>query len=255
MIRTIIIDDEPSAVNVLATLLKKKCKWDVEVVATSVSPFEGRSLIEQHKPNLVFLDIEMPGMTGVDLVRSFNDPGFRVVFVTAYDEYAVEAFRLSAVDYLLKPVGPESVVKTIKKIKDDIRKNQTNISEPLLQLEKFLSRHSADDDNKIGIAMSDKIVFVYIADIIYCEASSAYTFVHLKDGGKMLASKPLGDFETILMSHRFFRIHHSYLINLNKIKEFQRHDGGYVIMENNKQLEVSRRKRSEFLDAIDGFVV
>jgi two-component system LytT family response regulator len=255
MIRTIIIDDEPAAVNVLATLLKKKCNGDVEVVATSVSPFEGRSLIEQHKPDLVFLDIEMPGMTGVDLVRSFNDPGFRVVFVTAYDNYAVQAFQLSAVNYLLKPVGPESVMATIEKIKDDARKNQNNISEPLQQLEKLLSRHSADNENKIGIAMSDKIMFIHIADIIYCEASSAYTYVHLKDGQKMVASKPLGDFEILLMSHRFFRIHHSYLINLNRIKEFQRHDGGYVIMDDNKQLEVSRRKRSEFLDAIDDFVV
>ena len=255
MIRTIIIDDELSAVNVLATLLKKKCKADVEVVATSTSPFEGRSLIEQYKPDLVFLDIEMPGMTGVDLVRSFNDPDFRVVFVTAYDEYAVEAFRLSAVDYLLKPVGPESVVATIEKIKEDIRKNQTNISEPLQQLEKLLSLHSPDNENKIGIAMADKIVFISIADIIYCEANSSYTYVYLKDGGKMVASKPLGDFEVLLMNHRFFRIHHSYLINLNRIKEFQRHDGGYVIMENNMQLEVSRRKHNEFLDAIDRFVV
>jgi len=255
MIRTMIIDDEPSAVNVLATLLKKKCKADVEVVATSTSPFEGRSLIEQYKPDLVFLDIEMPGMTGVDLIRSFADPGFRVVFVTAYDDYAVEAFRLSAVDYLLKPVGPESVVLTIEKIKVDIRKNQTNISEPLHQLEKLLSLHATDNENKIGIAMADKIVFISIADIIYCEASSAYTHVNLKDGAKMIASKPLGDFEAILKSHRFFRIHHSYLINLNRIKEFQRHDGGYVIMEDNKHLEVSRRKRSEFLEAIDDFVV
>ena len=255
MIRTIIIDDEPAAVNVLATLLKKKCKADVDVVATTVSPFEGISLIEQHKPDLVFLDIEMPGMTGVDLVRSFNNPGFRVVFVTAYDDFAVEAFRLSAVNYLLKPVGPESVVTTIEKIKEDVRKNQTNISEPLQQLEKLLSSHSNDNENKIGIAMADKIMFIHIADIIYCEASSGYTYVHLSDGRKMLASKPLGNFEVLLLSHKFFRIHHSYLINLNRIKEFQRHDGGFVIMDDNKQLEVSRRKHSEFLDAIDDFVV
>jgi len=255
MIRTVIIDDEPAAVNVLATLLRKKCKDDVEVIATSTSPTEGRSLIEQHKPDLVFLDIEMPGMTGVDLIRSFNDPGFRVVFVTAYDDYAVQAFQLSAVNYLLKPVGPESVITTIEKIKDDVRKNQTNISEPLQQLEKLLSRHSGDDEKKIGIAMADKIIFIHVSDIIYCEASSAYTHVHLKNGGKMLASKPLGDFEILLLNHKFFRIHHSYLINLNRIKEFQRNDGGYVIMDDDKHLEVSRRKRTEFLQAIDDFVV
>jgi len=254
MIRTIIIDDEPSAVNLLATLLKKKCREDVEVVATSSSPLDGRSLIEEIKPDLVFLDIEMPGMTGVDLVRSFQQPGFRVVFVTAHDDYAVEAFQLSAVDYLLKPVGPESVVKTIEKIKDDIRKNQ-NMAAPLEKLEKILSQHSKDNENKIGIAMADKIVFINIGDIIYCEASGAYTNVFLKDDKKLVASKPLGDFELLLLKHKFFRTHHSYLINLNRIKEFQRHDGGYVTMENNKQLEVSRRKRQEFLSAIEGFVV
>jgi len=255
MIRTIIIDDEPSALNVLQTLLKKKCRDDVDIVATSTSPIEGKALIEKHKPDLVFLDIEMPGMTGVDLVRTFQKPEFRIVFVTAYDDYAVQAFELSAVNYLLKPVGPESVVSTIEKIKDDIRKNQNNIAEPILQLEKLLNRHSRDDENKIGIAMADKIVFINIAEIIYCEANSAYTHVYLKDGRKLIASKPLGDFETLLSTHRFFRIHHSYLINLNRIKEFQRHDGGYVTMENNKQLEVSRRKRGEFLDAIDDFVI
>jgi two-component system LytT family response regulator len=207
MIRTIIIDDEPSAINVLATLLKKKCREDVEVVATSSSPHVGRSMIEEIKPDLVFLDIEMPGMTGVDLVRSFNKPDFRVVFVTAHDDYAVEAFQLSAVNYLLKPVGPESVVRTIEKIKDDIRKNQ-NMAEPLEKLEKILSLHAKETENKIGIAMADKIVFINVADIIYCEASSAYTNVFLKDDKKLVASKPLGDFELLLMRHKFFRIHH-----------------------------------------------
>ena len=254
MIRTIIIDDEPSAINVLSTLLKKKCREDVEVVATSTSPLTARALIEELKPDLVFLDIEMPGMTGIDLVRSFSNPLFRVVFVTAHDDYAVEAFQLSAVNYLLKPVGPESVVKTIEKIKDEIRKNQS-MTEPLHRLEAILNQHAKENENKIGIAMSDKILFVNIAEIIYCEASSSYTNVYLKGDKKLVASKPLGDFEILLLNHRFFRIHHSYLINLNRIKEFQRHDGGYVVMENNEQLEVSRRKRQDFLNAINGFVV
>ncbi len=254
MIRTIIIDDEPSAINVLSTLLKKKCREDVEVVATSTSPLTARALIEEIAPDLVFLDIEMPGLTGVDLIRSFSQPGFRVVFVTAHDDYAVEAFQLSAVNYLLKPIGPESVVKTIEKIKEDIRKNQS-MTEPLEKLEKILSRHAREDENKIGIAMADKIVFIHVSDIIYCEASSAYTNIYLKDNTKMVASKPLGDFEMLLGRHRFFRIHHSYLINLNRVREFQRYHGGYVTMENNKRLEVSRRKRQEFLGAIEGFVV
>lgn len=255
MIRTIIVDDEPSAVNVLVLLLKKKCKDDVAVIATSTSPIEGIRLIEQHQPDLVFLDIEMPGMTGVDLLRSFSNPTFRVIFVTAFDAYAVEAFKLSAVDYLLKPVEGDDIVRSVQKIKNDIVRNQNLISTQLQQLEKLLMHNTLPTETKIGIGMADKIVFVNITDILYCEASGSYTNVFLQGGTKMVASKSLGDFESQLVNNKFFRIHHSHLINLNRVKEFQRHDGGYVIMENNKQLEVSQRKRKDFLDAIDDIVV
>jgi two-component system LytT family response regulator len=250
MIRTIIIDDEPSAVNVLVMLLKKKCKEDVEVVATSCSPVEGKRLIEQHNPDLVFLDIEMPGMTGVDLLRSFSDPTFRVIFVTAFDAYAIEAFRLSVIDYLLKPLEGEDVVRAVQKIKKDMSKNENPINAQLSQLEKLLLQSNISSESRIGIGMSDKIVFINISDILYCEATGSYTNVYLYDGKKMVASRLLGEFESQLSNYKFYRIHHSYLINLNRIKEFQRHDGGTVIMENNKQLEVSQRKRKDFLDAI-----
>ena len=250
MIRTIIIDDEPSAVNVLAMLLKKKCNEDVDVIATSNYPLEGKALIEQHEPDLVFLDIEMPGMTGVDLLRSFPNPAFRVIFVTAFDAYAVEAFKLSVIDYLLKPLEGEDVVRAIQKIKNDITKKENPINAQLRQLEKLLLQNSITSESKIGIGMSDKIVFVNIPDILYCEAMGSYTNVYLHDGKKLVASKLLGEFESQLNNYKFYRIHHSYLINLSHIKEFQRHDGGYVIMENNIQLEVSQRKRKDFLDVI-----
>lgn len=255
MIRTIIIDDEPSAINVLSLILKKNCKTDVEIVATSESPFTGRSLIENLNPDLLFLDIEMPGMTGIDLLRSFSNPSFHVVFVTAYDAYAVEAFRLSAVDYLLKPVETSDVVDAIQKIKNDIFKNQNSLAARLQKLEELFIQHAAPTETKIAIGMADKIVFVNIPDILYCEAQGAYTNVFLKDGRKMMASKSLGDFESQLDIHKFFRIHHHYLINLNQVSEFQRQDGGYVIMENNKHLEVSQRKRKDFLDAIEDIMV
>ncbi len=250
MIRTVIIDDEPSAVNVLTLLLQKKCKDDVEIIATSNSPFEGKTLIEMHKPDLVFLDIEMAGMTGIDLLRSFTNPTFRVIFVTAFDAYAVEAFRLSVIDYLLKPLEGEDVVRAIQKIKKEIKKNENPINAQLQQLEKLLFQNTNTPGSRIGIGMSDKIVFVNIPDILYCEAMGSYTNVYLHDGKKMVASKLLGEFESQLSNYKFYRIHHSYLINLSHIKEFQRHDGGYVIMENNKQLEVSQRKRKDFLDTI-----
>lgn len=255
MIRTIIIDDENSAINVLSLLLKKKCKDDVEVIATATSPLEGKALIEQHKPDLVFLDIEMPGMTGIDLVRSLHNPNFHVVFVTAYDAYAVEAFELSAIDYLLKPLGADKVERVINKIKENIRKQQLFMNEQLQQLEKIFKMNINANDNKIGVGMADKIVFVNIPDILYCEAQGNYTNVILHDGRKIVASKTLGEFESQFANKNFFRIHHSYIINMNRVKEFQRHEGGYVMMENNIKLEVSQRKRKDFLDSISNFVI
>jgi len=255
MIRAIIIDDENSAINVLSMLLKKKCKDDVEVVATSNSPIEGKALIEQHKPDLVFLGIEMPGMTGIDLIRNIPNPNFHVVFVTAYDAYAVEAFELSAIDYLLKPIGVDKVERVVNKIKENIRKAQSHMNEQLKQLEKILKINTNGNENKIGVGMADKIVFVNIPDILYCEAQGNYTNVVLYDGKKIVASKTLGDFENQFAGKNFFRIHHSYLINMNRVKEFQRYEGGYVMMENNIKLEVSQRKRKDFLDAISNFVI
>jgi len=255
MIRAIIIDDENSAINVLSLLLKKKCKDDVEVVATSNSPIEGKVLIEQHKPDLVFLDIEMPGMTGIDLIRTIPNPNFHIVFVTAYDAYAVEAFELSAIDYLLKPIGADKVERVINKIKENIRKHQLLMNDQLQQLERILKMQPNGNENKIGVGMADRIVFVNISDILFCEAHGNYTNVILNDGKKIVASKTLGDFESQFAGKNFFRIHHAYLINMNRVKEFQRHEGGYVMMENNIKLEVSQRKRKDFLDAISNFVI
>lgn len=255
MIRTIIIDDEPSAINVLSLILKKKCDNTVQIIATSNSPQLGRNLIEELQPDLVFLDVEMPGLSGIDLVQSFHKPTFRVVFITAFDAYAIEAFRVNAIDYLLKPVESDDIVRIIEKIINDTRKNEYVMDVQFQNLQKLLLRHSIDAEARIGIAMSDKIIFVRIHEIIYCEAQGAYTNVHLKEGKKILASKPLGDFEAQLSSHKFFRIHHSTLINLNCIKEFQRNNGGYVVMQNDAKLEVSHRKRKDFLDAIDDLVI
>ena len=255
MIRAIIIDDEPLAIDALEIILKKKCREDVLVIATSNSASLGKALIEEHKPDLVFLDIEMPGMSGIDLLRSFAEPVFRCVFITAFDAYAIEAFRLSAIDYLLKPVESDDIVRVIQKIKNDISKNENTIHVQLQNLQKLLLKNNTDPETKIGIGMADKIVFVNIPEILYCEAHGAYTNIYLKDGKKIMASKSLGDFESQLNTHKFFRIHHSILINLLHIKEFQRSDGGYVVMENNTKLEVSHRKRKDFLDAIDNFIV
>ena len=250
----VIIEDERKLREVFIQLLRENCP-EIKVIGEAGNIDDGYKLILSQQPQVVFLDIEMPGMTGVDLVRSFTNPTFRVVFVTAYDAYAVEAFRVSAIDYLLKPIGSEDVIKVIQKIKSDVRNELGKLSIQLQNLDKLLNNHSDNSDQKIGIAMADKIVFINFANIIYCEASGPYTHVYLGDGQKLVSSKALGEFEAQLAGNKFFRIHHHYLINLNQVKEFQRHDGGYVIMENGKELEVSQRRRKDFLDAIQDSVV
>jgi two-component system LytT family response regulator len=255
MIRAIIIDDEPLAVESLEIILKKRFRNDVQVIATSNSPHLGKSLIEEHKPDLVFLDVEMPGLSGIDLLRSFPNPTFRVVFITAFDDYAIEALRLSAIDYLLKPIDQEEIVKLIPRIKNEKSKNENQLTSQIQNLEKILLQNTKATESKIGIAMADKIVFINVSDILYCEAKGVYTNIYLYDGKKILASKPLGDFESQLSPHKFFRIHHSTLVNLNHIKEFQRFNGGYVVMQNEVKLEVSHRKRKDFLEAINDQLV
>ncbi len=158
----------------------------MQVVATSNSPQLGKTLIETHHPDLVFLDVEMPGMSGIDLVRSFTNPTFRVVFITAFDAYAMEAFRVSALDYLLKPVETEDLIKVISKIKNEINKNENTLSSRLQNLEDLLAQKSNAAESKIGIGMADKIIFVNIADISYCKAEGAYTHVFFADGKKLL---------------------------------------------------------------------
>jgi len=255
MIRTIIIDDEPLAIEALEIILQKKCKDDVQVIATSNSPNLGRALIETHQPDLVFLDVEMPGLSGIDLVQSFTNPTFRVVFITAFDDYAIEAFRLSAIDYLLKPVEADEITRVVAKIKNEIKKNENMLSIQMQKLEQLIAQSNDSSESRIGIAMAEKIVFVNISDILYCEADGVYTTIYLYDGKKIVASKPLGNFESQLCTGKFFRIHHSTLINLNHVKEFQRFDGGYVVMQNNAKLKVSHRKRKDFLDAINDCIV
>ena len=255
MIRTIIIDDEPLAIEALEIILRKRYSHDVDVIATSNSPLLGKSLIEQHHPDLVFLDVEMPGLSGIDLVRSFAHPTFKIVFITAFDAYAVEAFRLCAIDYLLKPIEADEITAVIDKIKNSTRDSE-QIDIQIQKLENILSRQLPNAaPSRLGIAMADKIVFINVCEIVYFEAAGAYTKIYLNDGKKIISSKPLGDFESQLANSKFFRIHHSTIINLDYIKEFQKLDGGYVIMQNNQKLKVSHRKRKDFLSVISNLIV
>ena len=255
MIKAIIIDDEPSAVEVIKLMLQKKCPADVQVVATSNSPMEGKKLIDLLQPDLVFLDIEMPGLSGIELANQINLPNTKVIFITAYDAYAINAFKVNAIDYLLKPVDGAELVQAIHKVKKDMTNSDTISLTQLKNLQQLLGNGREPQPGRIGIGMADKIQFVEVEDILYCQANGAYTTVFIKDNTKLVASKSLGEFQQQLEQAGFFRIHHSFLINLNLVKEYQRNDGGYVVMNNDAKLEVSQRKRKEFLDAVDHLLI
>lgn len=254
MIRTIVIDEEPSSVDILSLLLKNKCRDYIDVLAVSQSSLEGKSLVEQHQPDLVFLNVEMPELSGIDLVRTFTAPSFDVISITVYEACSSGSFRLCTVDYLPKPVEANDLVRVVERVRRELRHHQSYSHLSLNRVQNLLQAHSPSD-RKIAIGMADKIVFVKIVDIVHCEANGAYTCVYLNNGKKIVASKTIGDFERYLNPFWFFRIHHSTLINLSYIREFQRFDGGCVIMDNGTILEVSQRKRKDFLEAIHDFIV
>jgi two-component system, LytTR family, response regulator len=188
------------------------------------------------------LDIQLQRESGFDLLLSLKTVDFAVIFTTAYSEYAVKAFKFSAIDYLLKPINIDELRSAIAKIG---RKGTNHIEEKLGQLLQNL--RTVSDGYKLALPTADGLVFVKVSDILYCEASSNYTEITLPDNKRFVVSRTLKEYEDILSGQNFFRIHNSYLINLDKIKRYVRGEGGYVIMNNEKALDVSKRRKEAFL--------
>lgn len=244
MIRALIIDDEEQSRDSLAAYLEKYCK-NVELVGQGFNVADGLEKINTHKPNLVFLDVEMPDGNGFDLLESLDNVFFDVIFVTAYNDYAVKAFRFSALDYLLKPVEPEILKEAVKKVRESNKSKY-------LPRQLNLLRDSKNGFNKIALPVGDGIIFVNITDIIRCQSDRNYSVFHLKNGDRIMVSRTLKEYEEILTSLRFFRVHHSHLINMSFIKKYVRGEGGSVIMEDGYEVEVARRRKEKFLEALFG---
>jgi two-component system LytT family response regulator len=243
MIPTIIIDDEKRGRNILSQLLQKHCN-NVEVVALAESATQAKELVALHKPDLLFLDVEMPKQTGFDFLQSIKEKNFAVIFVTAHDQYAVKAFKFSALDFLLKPIDVDDLKNAVQKAEEKIR-----TSKPSEQLD-VLKHHLKNLYNpfdKIGIPTYDGISFAAIHDIVRMEADVNYTNVFLATGEKYISSKSLKEFDDLLAELNFFRVHKSHLINLIHIKSYQKGDGGVVTLSDNSRVEVSRRHKDEFL--------
>jgi two-component system, LytTR family, response regulator len=246
MIKSIIVDDELKSRESLRILIEDFCDG-IEVVALCQNVTEGIDAIQAYKPDIVFLDIQMQRETGFDLLARVREVNFEVIFTTAYSEYAIKAFKFSAIDYLLKPIDIEELKKAIQKVQ---KKLNSDIGGRLQQLIQNLKQGGPSENYKLAIPTTEGLIFVKVNDILYCTASSNYTEIYLADGKKHLVSRTLKEYEEMLEGHDFFRIHHSYLINLNAIKKYVRGEGGYVVMTNDKSLDVSKRKKESFLARI-----
>ncbi len=243
-IKALLIDDERKALAILKNKLERMCP-NVIIVGETQSPEEGLVLIEKLKPQLVFLDIAMPEMSGFDLLKQIEIPSFEIIFVTAFDNYAIDAINHCAIGYLVKPVDNQDLVDAVNKASNNIKektaleKNQLLIEN--LGVQKFQKK-------KIVIPTQDGLEFVKIKEIIHCEGEDGYTKIHIKRRKPMLSSNSIGHFNRILENQEFYLVHKSHLVNLNHIDKYL--NEGYVILTNNISVPVSRNRRSEFLNRI-----
>ena len=246
-LKAVLVDDELNSLQNLQLKIQEYCPT-IRVVAQTQNPEEGIQLIHQHKPDVLFLDIEMPRMSGFKMLEQIPDVDFEVIFITAYNHYAINAIRICAFDYLVKPVGIEELQKTIERLAHfNVKKTRERAD----LLKKNLANPKSQEDH-IAIPTHDGLEFILIKQIIRIESSSNYSKLVLQNGQHMLVTRQLKDFEELLQDYRFYRVHHSHLINLNFIARYVRGDGGQITMRNGDVIDVSRRKKEVFLKLIGG---
>jgi two-component system, LytTR family, response regulator len=248
-ISTIIIDDEPKNIKLLQQMLAAHCQ-QVEITATESDAKKGLLLIGEIKPQLIFLDVEMPHLNGFDLLKKLEPVSFEVIFVTAYSHYAVEAFEHHATGYITKPINTEKLIAAVHTAAKRIE--EKNINKNLFSLLEQNTMQSAPD--KIPLSTSNGLVFVKITDIMYCESSGNYTHFFLCDNKKIVVSRQLGEYEKLLPENNFTRIHDKYIINLAYIKEYIKGSGGEVVLENGKEIPVATRRKEDFLARFEKWI-
>ncbi|WP_167610134.1 LytR/AlgR family response regulator transcription factor [Maribellus sediminis] len=246
-IRAIIVEDEKSNRENLAKILDEYCK-NVELVALCSSAIEGRKAISELQPDLIFLDIEMPGGNGFSMLESLEQINFEVIFVTAFDHYGIKAVKFCALDYLLKPIDLLELTQAVDKVEKRLVEKSDN-----LRMKTMLNNQKNKlSSPKIAIPLSDKIEFVEVSSIVRCEGDGNYTNFFLKTGEKIIASKTLKEFDELLSDYNFLRVHQSHLINLNEVKSYIKTDGGYIKMNDGSTVSIARLRREMVLDKLKG---
>jgi two-component system LytT family response regulator len=241
MIKALIVDDETNSCQALAALLREFVP-EVTVVGMAGTLAEGLEMTRNLNPDVLFLDVELDGESGFDLAEQLPDDGPELVFTTGYEQYASRAFRSDAADYLLKPIDVTQLRQAVHKVAE---KRKTADAEK--RYEVLIQNLRSQGEDQIALSSSEGFVFVKLRDLIYCKGDGAYTYFFMKGDEKLTVSKNIGEFESLLLQRGFFRVHKSYLINLNELRRYVRGEGGYVVMSNGHQVDVSKRRKEAFM--------
>ena len=245
--KAILVDDEPDGVKALQMMLGRHCP-SVDIAAVCNNADTAKQQIEAIKPDVVFLDIQMPGKSGIEMIGELPEKKFEIIFVTAHNEYMLQALQYSAADYLLKPVDEDRLAEAVQRVEKRILEGKKEeLTETLLY---NIGKAGQPSEMRLCLPTMKGFIILKLEDILYCEAERSYTIFHLEDGKTVTVSRPLAEYETMLIDTPFFRVHKSFLINLHHVKEYQRGEGGTVIMSNKAEIEVSRRKKDLFLARI-----
>ena len=243
--KAILVDDEPDGIRTLKKMLETHCP-NVNVLATCSNATSAKHELENVRPDVVFLDIQMPGKSGLDLLTEIPEKDFEVIFVTAHNEYMLQALQYSAADYLLKPVDEDRLIEAVDRAEKRLQiGKKEEWTETLMH---NLSKTGNPSEMRLCLPTLKGFLVVKLDDIIYCEAERSYTIFHLENKKTVTVSKSLIEYDNLLLDTQFIRIHKSFLINLHHVKEYQRGEGGLVIMTDNAEIEVSRRKKEFFLN-------
>jgi len=247
MIRTVIIDDEKNNIdNAIGLIIKSQLQ--IEVVGIATSAEDAIDTIIKTNPDLLLLDIQMPGKNGFDVLRALPHYEFEVIFITAYDQYGIQAVKFSAIDYLLKPINSDELKYAVEKVADKLTKKKKNLQlENLLEL---IKNKDSRKDHKIALSSSKEIRFAATESIIRCESSNAYTKFFFADEKSMLVSKPIFEYEELLKDYGFIRCHQSHLVNKEYIKSLVKEDGGYLLLADKTKIPISRNKKESVLKAL-----
>jgi len=243
ILRTVIVDDEQDAVDFIESIANEYCP-NIEIVGKAYSAIEGVEVISKEKPDLVFLDVEMPHGSGFDLLAGFPEKDFDVIFITAFNHYAIRAIKFSAVDYILKPININEFIDAVKRVEESRKEKKggsTNFQTLFENLQTAIP-------SRLAIPTSNGMEYLNTREIIRVEADRSYSWFYMENGDKFLVSRNLKEYQELLSDRNFFRTHNSHLINLEHVKKYIRHEGGYIEMTDGSNVPISRGKKDLFLE-------